>query len=81
MASPNPVPSILLFLSSSTLSNLKNILSKSSLFIPLPVSSTEIEILEILLSLIASTLSVILPESVYFTALVRILIIHFFKFA
>ena len=69
IASPSPVPSIVVFLSSSNLLNLVNKVSICSFFIPLPVSLTVIVSLDISFSFIQVTLKSIYPFSVYLTAL------------
>ena len=81
IASPSPVPSIVVFLSSSSLWNLVNNLFISSVLIPLPESSTLTINLQILLFLTHLTLKSTYPVSVYLIAFVSKLTIIFFKLA
>ena len=75
MARPNPVPSVVVFLSTSNRSNLLNNFVIFSALIPRPVSCTEI-INKHLSSLFTHfTFKIISPLSVYFIALVNKLLI------
>ena len=81
MARPKPVPSIVVFLSSSNLWNFVNNLSIFSFFIPLPESSTEIISLVVLLLLMHFTSYFTKPLSVYLAALLNKLVIIFLRLA
>ena len=74
MASPKPVPSIVVFLSSSILSNFRNKFLILLSLIPRPVSLTEIynTDLRLAISLTHVTCKTISPLSVYLAALVKI---------
>ena len=74
MASPKPVPSIVVFLSSSILSNFLNKFFKLLSLIPLPVSFTEMYSIDLrfAISLTQVTCKTISPLSVYLAALVKI---------
>ena len=77
---PRPVPSMVLFLISSILSNGEKSFDRSSSLIPIPVSTTW-NFRYILSSSSASlkpTFNVTVPFSVYLTAFVRILVTHCF---
>lgn len=78
IANPNPVPSVVVFLSTSSRSNLVNNLLISSDFIPLPVSLTLIINRQFSPWLIQFTFNSIIPFSVYLMALEsKLLIICF----
>ena len=81
IARPRPVPSIVVFLSSSSLWNLVNILSIFSFLIPRPESSTEIINFETSLVLTQLTSYLTKPLSVYLLALLSKFVITFFKLA
>ena len=78
MARPKPVPSRVVFLSSSNLWNFVNSLSIFSGLIPLPVSSTDMIKLHLFLLFIHDNSNSIEPSSVYFAALVSKLVITSF---
>ena len=75
MTRPSPVPSTVLFRSISRRWNLVKSFSRSSSFIPIPVSLTDAVISSVSLSCFSPrTAKVTYPFSVYLTALLRILV-------